>query len=170
MYEFDGVTHVNIYSKSKTKLGRSLSHFSNFSFEINNMKFENFEGYYFYILLKEYFKKFDYKVPKYFTTFLQTYQGSEIRKTVLEFIKINKIKQNELIKIKNSEIFKSQIIQGLKERLKQNKILLQMLKENDLPFKHYYVYGDKIIDKNDGFEYIIEFYNKVSKKLKKDLK
>lgn len=163
MKDFDGINHINIYSKSKSKLGRYLSHFSEFGFDIANDHFKTLEGYFYFVLLKYYFKKFNYKVPKKVKEFLMTSKGVEIKKTMQDFFKINKIQNKDLNKIKSSKEFQNEILKGIEARLLQNKILIEELQKNSLPFEHYYVFGDKIIDKKDEFQYIINFYENFKK-------
>jgi hypothetical protein len=41
----DGITHINIYSKGKTELGRWLSNFTYHPIETEDGKFDSVEGY-----------------------------------------------------------------------------------------------------------------------------
>lgn len=41
----DGITHINVYSKGKTELGRLLSNFSHTPFYGNDILFNSVEGW-----------------------------------------------------------------------------------------------------------------------------
>lgn len=45
----DGVTHVNVYSKGKTELGRLLSNFAHTPFVVNGLEFASVEAYWYWI-------------------------------------------------------------------------------------------------------------------------
>jgi predicted NAD-dependent protein-ADP-ribosyltransferase YbiA (DUF1768 family) len=45
----DGITHINIYSKGKTTLGRELSNFANTPIEVTDGYFESIEGYWYWL-------------------------------------------------------------------------------------------------------------------------
>lgn len=49
----DGVTHINIYSKGKTELGRMLSNFTSFPIELDGQRFNSIEGVWFYFATTE---------------------------------------------------------------------------------------------------------------------
>lgn len=56
--KMDGVTHINIYSKGKTQLGRVASNFAYFPFEIpNDGRFSSVEGYWHWLGLEENLKE-----------------------------------------------------------------------------------------------------------------
>ena len=166
--DFDGITHINIYSKSKTILGRSLSHFSEFGFCVDNNQFRTLEGYFYYNLLSIHFNEKNI-IPSAFKQFLLNSKGSDVKKTMKIFFKENskEIDFKKLKTIKQSQEFKSKILKGLEERLKQNKELEDLLFKNDLDFEHYYVFEKEnktiIVDKKKEFEYIIDFYKRYKK-------
>lgn len=48
--EHDGLTHINVYSKAKTPLGKRLSHFSTYPFEHpTDGRFDTMEGYWMWL-------------------------------------------------------------------------------------------------------------------------
>src|SRR5574342_342059 len=51
--ETDGVTHINIYSKGKTELGRWLSNFTEASIETEDGHFASIEGYWYWLSTKD---------------------------------------------------------------------------------------------------------------------
>ena len=48
--EEDGITHVNIYSQGKTKLGKWLSNFSHTPIDTEDGHFESIEGYWYWLV------------------------------------------------------------------------------------------------------------------------
>lgn len=51
--EDDGVTHLNVYSRAKTSVGRWLSNFEQTPLTLPEGHFESLEGYYHYLKIKQ---------------------------------------------------------------------------------------------------------------------
>lgn len=123
----DGVTHINVYSKGATELGRLLSNFAHTPFEHPIFgSFLSMEGYWYYVKTG-----FQYQELRHF-------HGAACKsyaKTLpaVEFAH-----------------FKEAILDGIRCKLKQNRNILQLLQESTLPLTHYYFYGTlsnpKVID------------------------
>jgi len=47
----DGITHINIYSKGKTEIGRFASNFAFSPFECEDGKFDSIEGYWYWLTI-----------------------------------------------------------------------------------------------------------------------
>lgn len=63
-----------------------------------------------------------------------------------------------------TEEFKELILEAIRCKLRQNKTLLKMLIESDLPFYHYYYYErSKRIQKLPSFDWIIEEIERIRK-------
>lgn len=45
----DGVTHINVYSRGETAVGRWLSNFTRCSLETEDGNFESIEGYWYWL-------------------------------------------------------------------------------------------------------------------------
>lgn len=135
----DGYTHINIYSKGKTKLGRDLSNFSSFSFTLEPYGwFPSVESFYFW--------------------FLTGQKHDELRKLSGAASKAA-AKKYEHERVELTEERLSVIQDAICAKIVQNKDLSERLKKSVLPFKHYYVYGGKVIEIDDNwfvqtFEYI----------------
>lgn len=137
----DGVTHINVYSKGKTKLGRRLSNFAEEPFSIDGNIFRSVEGYWYWLLTgKEELKKLSGFAAKQFG-----------KKFCTEPVEL-------------SANFKLNIQRATDEKLKANLSLLNLLAESELPFCHYYEYGCKRIDA--GYEWIIDHIEARRKQLK----
>lgn len=120
----DGIDHINIYTKGKTELGRSLTNLSPYPLIHDGVRFHSMEAFWYY-----------HKLRMLGLTYLHfsTMKGFEAKKAGA------KIKEN--LSPEQFEEFKALMIDGMKCRLRQNRQLLQLLVDSDLPFKHYYGYG-----------------------------
>lgn len=126
----EGIDHINVYSKSKTVLGRLLTNFAETPFEhpkygtVNSM-----EGFWYFC-----------KLGKIYPELLKTsgYLAKQKGKSLYP-----KIDSNDKIII--SEEFKEEILEGIRLKLRQNKDILIKLISTDLPLSHYYAYGNKSV-------------------------
>lgn len=138
---YDGITHINIYSKAETELGRLLSNLSNLSVKIPSIgTFKCLEGYWYYLKCEQVlsYKEFE-KIKDNFFDF-NGFQAKKYGKEILE----NFFKEKKLIT--DNEIpneFKDKIKLALQYKIKQNIYLAKLLVNSDLPFYHYYYYGQK---------------------------
>lgn len=141
----DGVTHINIYSKGKTELGRLLSNFAHTPFDHQMYgRFESIEGFWYWLSTGERHDELRH---------LHGYTAKEAgrkysRITVPDFI--------EYIK------------KAIRLKIYQNPVIYDALKESTLPFRHYYWYGDecnaKVIQTRDG-GLICKFIEEVRQRL-----
>lgn len=144
--ENDGIDHINIYSNGKTKLGRLLSNFANTPFDYEPYgHFESMEAFWYY-----YFTECRYE-------FLKTLSGVKAKR---EGQKLMIGCYHEIL-----ESDKSVILEAIRHKLRQNRHIVDMLIENDLPLTHYYCYSTdngqyKIINKPE-FDWIIDEYNRL---------
>ena len=115
----DGITHINIYSKASTKLGRALSNFAPLGFELpDDGKFESVEGYWYWLGTGCKHER------------LRALSGYEAKKYG---------KRLERIKVDN---FEEKIKVALRCKLETHLGLKKAFTESVLPFKHYYYYGE----------------------------
>jgi hypothetical protein len=140
---FDGIDHINIYSKGKTELGKSLTNFAHTPVNLGKYGyFESIEGFWFWLGTG------DDKLRNMYGYQAKQYGG-----------------QLQKYKVEN---FEEVIKWSLEEKVKQHPIIMKMLAESTLPFKHYYVYGNtqnyKVV--NAGFEWITEKWEEIRKELK----
>lgn len=133
---FDGVDHLNIYSKASTWLGRELSNFSKYKLTLPEGEFESVEGYWFYL-----------SNPDERLKSLSGYQAKKLGESLTRTSTLSE------------EEFRDKIKNAIDYKLFNNPILLQGLKKCKLPLEHYYYYGTidnpKIIDA--GYKWILEF-------------
>lgn len=137
----DGKTHINIYSRGKTDLGRFLSNFTKHRIDTEDGKFDSIEGYWYWLGCK------DEK--------LRTLSGWEAKQYGR---KVRAADWN------NSEDFKRKICGAIENKIRNSKYLNRFT-NNDLPLEHYYVYGDKVVKPEEG-KWVIEYLLKLRVELR----
>lgn len=125
---------INIYSKSKDRLGRWLSNFTYHPIETEDGPFVSIEGYWYWLSCKDdrLRKSYGYNAKK-----LGRELGAKDWLDTDEF----KRKIKEAIRIKLETAPDS---------------ILTLMKEKNIIFDHYYQYGDKKIPVSEG-EWIVDF-------------
>ena len=116
----DGITHINVYSRGKTELGKLLSNFSHTPFKLD--KFGEFAS-----------------VEAFWYWYFSDTNNNDIRKlhgTQAKFLgqRLMEGKKPEIL-----EIDEQVIIAAIYTKLDQNPYIIDMLVQNDLPLAHYYV-------------------------------
>lgn len=117
----DGETHINIYSKGKTELGKLLTNLANTPFDYDGQHFGSVEALWYWLLSDK--KRMDF-IP------LNGFEAKKMSKT---------LSQEERVEI--DDAFRSEICEGFRCKLRCNKNIVKMLFESELPFTHYYYYG-----------------------------
>lgn len=131
--EEDGVTHINIWSKAKTELGRLLTNFAHTPFyHPRHGRFASMEGFFYWVST-------GYKHDK--LKDLYGFKAKEIGKSYPV--------------IKNDK-FKQELIKAARLKIIQSPRILELLQQNDLPFKHYFVYGGThVVDRTEANQWLI---------------
>jgi len=117
----DGITHINVYSKGKTDLGRFLSNFAYAPIETEDGHFDSIEGYWYWLSSKD--------------DALRYKSGWEAKRYGRSINAKDWLDKDE---------FKDKIRNAIKIKLETHPDRLEELKQLQLPFTHYYVYGDKV--------------------------
>lgn len=138
MNELDGIDHINIYSKGKTSLGKWLSNFSFSPIFLLDGDFHSIEGYWYWLNCDHP----DRDKLKNLTGFKAKSLGRKLT---------DKDWNNDLE-------FKLKILHAITQKIYLDEQLLNLFKNNKLPFKHYYVYGDKIVEPKEG-KWLVDFFN-----------
>ncbi len=125
--EMDGIDHINVYSKGKTDLGRFLTNFSESKIETEDGQFMSIEGYWYWLSCKD--------------DALRGLSGYQAKARGREMGGKDWLSSIE---------FKTKILKAIDIKLENNPDYLNALKNLKLPLKHYYVYGNKIIEPKDG--------------------
>lgn len=136
--EKDGVDHINIYSKANTELGRTLSNFAFSPIYIEDGFFASIEAYWYWLsvpedepLREELRGSFGYEAKK----LGRQLRGKDWNEDWEFEVKIKKAIFTKVIETDG---------------------LLVAFSESDLPFKHYYVYGGKVVEPKEG-KWILEY-------------
>ncbi len=131
----DGVTHINVYSRGETKLGRMLSNFYRAEFTYPPYgTFASVEGFWYYYLTGA-----QHDHLKLLWDFRAKQEGRKLRD--------DRIDKNGL-----SEENKTVILEAIRCKLRQNRYILRELTESTLPLEHYYLYhGAKVYQPQYGW-------------------
>jgi hypothetical protein len=136
----DGVTHINIYSKGNTDIGRYLSNFAHTPIELkHDGYFASIEAYWYWLLTGD----DDLRL-------MHGFSAKAAGKTALE-------KQKARID-SESEEFKEKIKHALDVKFKSHSKKFLSLCQSHLPLRHYYVYQEKRVDA--GYKWITEHIEK----------
>lgn len=145
LLEEDGVSHLNIYSRGKTELGRFLSNFALSPF--THPKFGSFntiEGFWQYI-----------KTGKKHECF-RTLSGMDCKKISKQYEK------------QDCDNFQRYIKEAILLKIESNEKFKLLLKESTLPLTHYYYYGDQSSYKiiiPDNNKWVISYIEDIRKYL-----
>ena len=136
----DGVDHINIYSKGKTKLGKFLTNFEKYNISIpDDGDFESIEGYWYWLTRQD--------------DQLRNLYGFQAKKVGKSLPKVKEYTDKD---------FKTKIRHACWIKLITSQYVDEF-RNSKLPFKHYYVYGDKIVEA--GYEWIVDMWTKYRKYL-----
>lgn len=114
----DGVSHLNVWSKAKTELGRSLTNMAPIGVKIDKVGyFSSIEGYWWYVATGSIYNDF-----LHMTAFEARRYGLTLKRV-------------------DDPDFKTKIKSAILTKLRSNPWILDELKRSDLPLTHYYVYG-----------------------------
>lgn len=138
--ENDGITHINIYSKGKTELGRFLSNFTRCPIETEDGHFDSIEGYWYWLSCKD-------DRLRTLSGFAAKYLGRELGGRDWCDDSDFKRKICEAITIKLNTQDSKSVINKYPELLK-----LQLV--------HYYTYGSKVVTPKEG-KWILEHIKSV---------
>lgn len=140
----DGKTHINVYSKGETELGKLLSNFSNLPFDHPDYgRFESLEGFWYWIA-----------TGKMYDT-LKICYGFQAKKEGKKYERVD------------DDNFENEIKFATQLKIEQSPYLKKLLTESTLPFVHYYYYGSMINPKVievSGNEWQIEYIELLRKK------
>lgn len=143
----DGVTHINVFTRGATELGRLLTNpaYSPFRHPLYG-EFDSVEGLWFWL-----------KTGRC-NDFLRTLSGVQART-------VGKGLQEVFCKS-----FKEDVTLGIKQKIAQNTRIIDLITKSDLPFTHYYWFGDKnnpvIRMPKPGNEWVIDVIEEVRTQLK----
>lgn len=136
----DGKTHINIYSKGSTWLGKFLSNFTKCDLNMPEGTFKSIEGYWYYLTSKE-------KDPRLHE--VHGWEAKLLGKSLTPLSKKNSLPPEE---------FQAKIKKAIDQKLKWSEYWKEEFTDSKLPFLHYYVYEGKVIDKTDEYRWLINHF------------
>lgn len=142
----DGKTHVNVYSKGKTGLGRFLSNFTRAPIDTEDGHFDSIEGYWYWLSAP--INNIDRDKLRHASGWKAKKLGRELR--AQDWV--------------DDPEFKRKICAAIKVKLETNPEWFDKLKrlKPHIKLDHYYVYGDKVIKPKQG-AWILEFLESMRK-------
>lgn len=124
----DGVTHINVYSKGKTPLGRDLSNFAHTPFDHPQYgHFSSIEGFWYWLSTGG--TRTEFRA-------LYGFKAKETGRLIRE-----ELERNGGLAIVDD--FNAKIKKAILCKIEQNPALQKALKESELPLTHYYVWGEE---------------------------
>lgn len=133
----DGKTHINIYSKGKTPLGRFLTNFAKHELTLPEGTFQSLEGYWYYLTTKE-------KPPELFHL-----SGFDAKNLGIMLTQV-KVPQEE---------FQAKIKKAMDLKIKSSSYWLEEFTKSELPFVHYYVFNKGAVkDVTDKYQWIMNHW------------
>lgn len=132
----DGITHINVYSKGKTKLGRLLSNFADTPFVLDGVRFASVESFWYYTKMIN-----ENKHAQVFSTEeINSMAAKKGYDAKAYFRKLSKDTKE------STSPTADQLKRAYQAKLAAHPIIKQLLQENTLPFAHYYLYLDKKVN------------------------
>ncbi len=123
----DGRTHINVYSKGQTALGRFLSNFAKAPIETVDGSFDSIEGYWYWLSCRD--------------DRLRTLSGTAAKKLGRD------LRADDW---RSDEEFQGKICDAIQLKLERYPEYLEELRASDLPLDHYYVYFDTLKRPSSG--------------------
>lgn len=136
----DGVTHINIYSRGRTELGRALSHFADIPIRMSqdpNDTFRCVEGYWYWLGRQD--KRLRY---------LAGYEAKKLGRTLPIIMRMSEHAFRDAIRVANFY------------KLLQHPWLMTTFVDSTLPFAHYYVFNGGYA-KSAGFPWLVTMWEKL---------
>ena len=142
----DGITHINVYSKGKTTLGQLLSNFAHTPFSCDDGHFESVEGYWYWLGTDH---------PQ--KDILRNLHGWKAKQEGRDLRSLDYQEENP--------DFINKIKEAINAKLMTHEDILTGLVMSELPLKHYYNYGGKVVEPKSGL-WILEHFEWIRKTVK----
>lgn len=154
----DGIDHVNVYSKGRTRLGKMLTNFYQHDTLTDDGWFKSIEGYWYWLLTPE------------------EHPGRESLRQVSDYRakEVGKAIAYETVTIEDptdTPQFRRKIRNAIWNKIASSPELQSLMMANELPYAHYYVYGRgataKVVEP-EGCEWLLRFIEKCEAFLKEE--
>lgn len=150
----DGITHINIYTKGKTEVGRLLTNLSDVPVNSpKHGKFKCVEGFWYWYFTGKQYEQF------------RNYNGFTAKKEG------KKLRDDRIDKEGLSDKDRIEVLQVIGWKIRQSKYLQKLMIESELPFVHYYYYGDSgnyRLHELPQYDWITEELERIRKILKEE--
>lgn len=143
----DGISHINVYSKGETDLGKMLSNFYKFPIMTEDGEFLSVEGYWYWMSIS------DDEPRKEVLRKLYGFRAKEIGKEILAVTNGGK----------NSRFdpnFERKILKAIWYKFRRNTHMLKP-EYRDLPIEHYYNFGGKVVDAKHKYVWMVDGISKM---------
>jgi hypothetical protein len=130
----DGITHINIYSKGKTELGRFLTNFAHSPILTVDGNFNSVEGYWYWLSNHD-----DAMRPLY------GFNAKKVGRTIPKVFRLA------------PEEFQLKIREACWIKLHSNKLMFDLFVASTAPLAHYYVFANGFV-KDAGFGWIVDMW------------
>lgn len=134
----DGITHINVYSGSKTELGRGLSNFAKAPFMCEDGVFASVEGYWYWLGVSP-----------------SNPQRDELR-ALSGFAAKARGRELGAPDWQDSPDFQRKICAAIDAKLAVNERIREALIASDLPLRHYYVFGNGTVVEPQQGRWVID--------------
>ena len=134
----DGIDHINVFSKSRSKLGRMLSNFAHTPVTINDDKFESVESWWYWTKMNNINS----------ASLFPIFTPEQLEEIKTKIGKDAKMQFRELFK-EDSDSFsptKEELKVVYLQKLLEHPEVEKTLMENKLPLTHYYMMFDKKVN------------------------
>jgi len=131
----DGVTHINVFSKSRSKLGRMLSNFADTPIATETDRFVTVESWWYWMKMKNINESC--LIPLFSEEQLNEVKNKAGKEAKDYFRALYKTDSSEYSPSKN------QLKEIYKLKLEQHSEVKELLLANTLPLAHYYIMFDK---------------------------
>ena len=136
--ELDGITHVNIYSKGKTDLGRFLTNFAHTPITLSEGTFQSIEGYWYWL------GSHDDRLKA-----LHGFEAKQFGRLCNRNYRLTEDNFQRKIKI------------AISVKMAHWPVYLRELQMLKIPLAHYYVFGNSV--KPAGFEWLVAYFESMKK-------
>jgi hypothetical protein len=142
----DGITHINIFSRGNTQLGRFMSNFAyceHGGINTEDGNFRSIEGYW---------------------SWLGTH--NEMYRTLYGYQAKSNNKMEKPFNLPEDE-FRRKIKAAIRIKLDNHPTYRQQLAKSTLPFSHYYYFGniDNPVVRDAGYMWLVEYWEELRKEL-----
>lgn len=131
----DGIDHINIYSRGKTKLGRFLTNMNDTPVNTEHGEFKSAESYWHWLKLHSLSPSPKLEIFRTLSSFESHQLSRKMMGVADDGIK------SQISAIVTSEVFRNHIKNMITNKIKDNPQFLSLFRDNKVPYTHYYYYG-----------------------------